>query len=173
LGEEFGDMQGPGGQRLVNIHLRDVALYLVHVIIGTVGPDWFGTLASWFNLATAGLLPARIGRSLAWLVAEPFFPLPVLAGLVLGYLVNRRLRNWFAALVWVPPAAALIYTIATWRVYAFRTYWEDVWASLFLGKDIASVLITAPFYTAVAYSVGSYAGYRSGRPLSSRAKLED
>jgi hypothetical protein len=173
LGEEFGDMQDPGGRRLVNIRLRDVALYLVHVIIGTVGADCFGTIPAGFNLATAGLLPASISRFLTWLVAEPLFPFPVLAGLVLGYLVNRRLRNWFAALAWVPPAAVLIYAIATWRVYAFRTYWEDVWASLFLGKDIASVLITLPFYTGVAYSVGSYAGYRSGRPLSSRAKLED
>ncbi len=93
------------------------------------------------------------------LLDEPYFIAPILAGLTLGLFGRRVFCSDVSKWVWVVPAALLLVGVATWRNGGFRPYWQDVWNNYFGSKCGSSEclyewLLTAPFYTSVAYTLG-------------------
>src|SRR5207244_2215740 len=61
--------------------------------------------------------------------------------------------------VWLLPAMILAFNVATWKSHIARSNFSDAWANYFTSDCGASeclyeILITAPFYTSVAYTVG-------------------
>jgi hypothetical protein len=93
------------------------------------------------------------------LLNEPYFIAPIAAGFLLGLFGHRLFRSSLAVWVWVVPMVILIWSVATWRNEGFRPYWTDVWNNYF-GSQCGSSecayewLVTAPFYTSVAYTLG-------------------
>jgi hypothetical protein len=93
------------------------------------------------------------------LLGEPYFVVPVVSGFALGIASRRLFRSRSAAWVWIAPTVILIWSVATWKTGGFRPYWQDVWNNYFSSRCGSSEcayewLITAPFYTSVAYSFG-------------------
>lgn len=93
------------------------------------------------------------------LVGEPYFATPIAAGFMLGMFGRRIFRSASAGWVWVAPLVLLISSIVTWKSGGFRPYWPDVWNNYFGSECGPSEcayewLVTAPFYTSVAYAIG-------------------
>jgi hypothetical protein len=92
-------------------------------------------------------------------VGEPYFALPVVAGLFLGVMSGRFFRSSSAAWVWVVPTIILVWNLFSWQNGGYRPYWPDVWNNYF-GSNCGSseclyeLFVTAPFYTSVAYTLG-------------------
>jgi hypothetical protein len=147
--------------------LRGLLFYIGHTVVATLVATAMGFLISML-LALFCLVVPQVRVPLGYVLGEPFFPLQVLSGVILGFLANRRFRNWSAVWVWIPPAANLAHTISTWKVYTSRSYWEDVWAYFFVGTDgLHALFYTAPVYTAIAYSVGAFLALRCSPDNSS------
>ena len=64
--------------------------------------------------------------------------------------------------MWLFPAVLLVWNVFSWKPYTSRSNLGDAWANYF-GSDcdgsecLYEVFLTAPFFTSVAYSVGSIA----------------
>lgn len=92
-------------------------------------------------------------------VGEPYFALPVVAGILLGIFSSRFFRSSSAAWVWVLPTIILVWNLFTWQNGGYRHYWPDVWNNYF-GSQCGSSeclyenFVTAPFYTSLAYTLG-------------------
>ena len=111
--------------------------------------------------ASGGNFIDHIGEQRIFVVLnQPYFLAPIIAGFLFGTLSHRIFRSDVARWVWVVPLAGLIAGMATWKTGGFRPYWRDVWDNYF-GRDCGSSecayewLITLPFYTSVAYALGS------------------
>ena len=142
---------------------RPLVVFLRHLVLATIGSVLLGYLP-WLPLAVLNLI-VNTPNPLDPLVSGPYPVLPNVAGLVMGYLTNRRFRTKAAVFVWVPPLLCLTYSIATWKSYGGHSYWADVWANFFGAscgdtECLYELLVTLPFYTSAAYSVGALFGYR-------------
>ena len=155
----------------VGCWIRDGAIpsFVVQLIGSTVGAILIGMVAVVIPaIVTAavgrntsgGNLADRIGEQpIFTLLNEPYFVAPVAAGFVLGMFSYRVFRSRSAAWVWAVPMAVLIYNVTTWRAGGFGPYWQDVWNNYFGSQCESSGcfyewLVTAPFYTSVAYTLG-------------------
>jgi hypothetical protein len=110
-------------------------------------------------------------RMLLYLFVGPTYLFFILVGLGLGYVVNRSMHSNAAPLMWILPAIWSIYMAA----HEFNTgihkgeglpsYLCD---TLLLGHHemglISELVITAPFVTAVAFSIGAWLAVRRPQP---------
>ncbi len=102
------------------------------------------------------LVDQRVFRGL---VDNPYFLGPIVAAFVLGLFSNRVWKTNAGFWVWLFHAVILVWNVFSWKSYTSRSNLADAWANYF-GSDcgdpecLYDVLVTAPFYTSVAYSVG-------------------
>jgi hypothetical protein len=156
-----------------------ISTFVAQLVIATAGAMLGGTvIVAIAAVLLATLTKNRSGGNFAdhvveqrifVLLDEPYFAAPILVGFTLGLLSRRLFRFNGGTLVWVVPAALVIGSAITWRTGGFRPYWRDVWNNYF-GSQCGSSecayewLLTAPFYTSVAYTLGRIAGnLRRGR----------
>jgi len=96
---------------------------------------------------------------LRWGADNPYFGGPILVAFILGWISRRYFKSRVAAWVWVPMTLALLWNITTWRSYSPLSHWGDVRANFFTSDCgdsdcLYEMLVTGPFYTSVAYSLG-------------------
>jgi hypothetical protein len=164
--ESMGRKGQSRGRRLVDSAIPGFA---IQVLISTIGAILVGLIAvSIPAIVLAAVTKNTSGGNFADHVAEqpiyvllnePYFIAPIAAGFLLGLFRRRFFRSSSAAWVWVVPMVTLIWSVTTWRTGGFRPYWTDVWNNYFGSQCVSSEcayewLVTAPFYTSVAYTLG-------------------
>lgn len=97
---------------------------------------------------------------------DPFFLGALLGGAIMGYLVNRKVRDITAYLVWIIPLAWLVYGIRdsaasysqVWAHQSRSAYiWDDFFGTHCGGSEcLNKLLFTGPFLSAISYSITSY-----------------
>ena len=110
-------------------------------------------------------------RMLLSVFIGPAFLFFVLAGLGLGYVVNRRLRSDAAPLMWILPAIWSLYQASSefnTGIHSGESLPNYIWNTLILGNHemglISQWVVTAPFVTAVAFSIGAWLAVRRAQP---------
>jgi hypothetical protein len=93
------------------------------------------------------------------LVDNPYFLGPIVAAFVLGLFSNRVWKTNAGFWVWLFPAVILVWNVFSWKSYTSRSNLADAGANYFASdcggsECLYEVLVTAPFYTSVAYSAG-------------------
>jgi hypothetical protein len=97
----------------------------------------------------------------------PYFPVQIIFALILGWLLGRALRHRSMVWVWVLPLGILCYSLVTARVLIptsvlarpgviqsrFSYYFG--WGCQPAAHCFDELLITMPFYSSLAYSVGA------------------
>jgi hypothetical protein len=113
----------------------------------------------------------------------PYFPVQIIFALILGWLLGRALRHRLMVWVWVLPFAILGYSVLTatvvipdWTSVLARPGVGQSWFSHYFGWGcqpaahcLDQLLITMPFYSSLAYSMGAFLARRmaqSGRAAS-------
>lgn len=104
------------------------------------------------------LLPRGIDESLS---LSPLF-----AGAIVGYLVNRNMRDLSARLVWIIPLVWLVYGIQdatgsfsqAWANKSLSAYiWDNFFGTHCGGTEcLNEILFTAPFLSSISYSITAY-----------------
>jgi hypothetical protein len=102
----------------------------------------------------------------------PYFPVQIIFALILGLLLGRALRHRSIVWVWVLPLVILCYSLVTARVLiptsvlarpgVFQSRFSHYFGS---GCQPAAhcldqLLVTMPFYSSLAYSVGAFLSRR-------------
>lgn len=141
--------------------------YLGEVFLGLVVVALVAGLGSILGLT----LYAAGVPTLLPVFAGPTYLFFVLAGSVLGYIVNRRRRSRAAPWIWILPTM--------WSVYAAQgdlrggIHQGDnvlgyIWNTLILGNHelalISQWIIGAPLLTSLAYSFGAWLAIRRALP---------
>jgi hypothetical protein len=143
-----------------------VLTLLVHQFIGMYGIPYTAPVV--FSLAFKFPLLSHSHRTFYSIVSElPYFPVQIIFGLILGWLLGRAFRHRSMVWVWVVPLVILCYSVVT----ATTVLPTSVFASPGAGQSRIShyfgwgcrpadrcldqLLITMPFYSSLAYSLGA------------------
>jgi hypothetical protein len=85
---------------------------------------------------------------------EPVWAPEIAAGLLFGWVAYKRLPSRLAFFSFAIPAAILAWSAASWR--SIDSTWDTFFGAGCGGSEcLYQLFITAPFYGAVAYSVGA------------------
>lgn len=152
-----------------NSLIRSTLTFALHQFIGMYGIPFTAPLV--FSLAFK--LLSLFGRSYPErtfysLVSEKsYFPVQIIFGLILGWLVGRALRHRSMVWVWVLPLAILCYSLVTATVLnptsvlarpgVIQSRFSHYFASGCRPAEhcLDQLLITMPFYSSLAYSMGA------------------
>ena len=166
---------------LTKSRLKTVLIFLMHQLISTVGVLVFASLlgTTVFEILGQVGLPIQM-RFVHWILTEtPYFPVQIGLGLLWGWLIGYRFKHesmvW--VWVWIVPGLVLIYAVV-----AVRTITPDLTSALgnspnpfshYFGwgcqpknRCLDQILVTLPFYSAFAYSIGGWLGRRTAKPTS-------
>jgi hypothetical protein len=160
--------------RQSNSLTKSTLTFALHQFIGMCGIPFAAPVI--FSLGFKVLLfyghryPQRTFSSI--LTETPYFPVQVIFALILGWLLGRALRHQSIVWVWVLPCAILCYLVATATV--LNPGWISVLARPGLGESrfsyyfgwgcqpaahcLDQLLVTMPFYSSLAYSLGAVLG---------------
>jgi hypothetical protein len=157
---------------------KGVLIFLGHQLLGTFGVGALTYLASAYTFAE--IFPERSIRPVQWILTEtPFFPLQIVFGFYLGWDISRRLKHRSMLWVWIIPGWFLLYCllavpglhimapptlaaqIAQESQSPFSHYFG--WGCRPKDRCIDQLIVTMPFYAAVAYSLGAWLGLRKRR----------
>jgi len=148
-------------QRAIRLIVHSFFAYLA-MAIGTV-----------VSVLLAVVVPA-IGSNQTFLghvVSEPIWGMQILAGFLAGRALYKYLPSRVALAAWVIPGILLLWNVLSWRT---MSKYDSAWDTFF-GNGCSSsecldqLLLTAPFYTAVAYSLGAFlARSRKGTPVAEK-----
>jgi hypothetical protein len=131
-----------------------------------------------FGSATlaAGIIGVILSFMLSGIFKEPLLPGALLGGAIMGYLVNRNVRDIAALLVWLVPLAWLFYGIRdsaayyseAWAQQSRSAYiWDNFFGTHCSGSEcLNELLFTAPFLSSVAYSITAYFASRNIRDVA-------
>jgi hypothetical protein len=152
-------------------------IFLMHQLISTAGIGVFVVFAAAASLETL--------RTIRWQYLEyawyqifayrPYFPVQILAGFYLGWLIARRFGHRVMIWVWIIPAAILCYAVVAVPTLAPNMIspilWSgggESWLTHYFGWGCSmrdgcfdQVLVTQPSYTAIAYSIGALLAFAS------------
>jgi len=141
----------------------------LHEFIGMYGIPYTAplvfTLAFKFLFLFGYTFPRKTFYSI---VSElPYFPVQIIFALILGWLLGRALRHRSMVWVWVLPMAILCYSLVTARVLiptsvfarpgVFQSRFSHYfgWGCQPSARCFDQLLITMPFYSSLAYSMGA------------------
>jgi hypothetical protein len=158
--------------------MRKIAVFVLHALIAMLASVALGGVLS----GIVSLMLSPVGPR-HWVLFRlttdgPYSPFFWGTGVLLGFFVNRRMRNASAQWVWV----AGICWLSVWIWDAVRTYdprWcqdcsvlQNVWRKLFtvgynscMQDCLGEVYGTTPMVTSIAYSLGAFFGLRSPATL--------
>ncbi len=155
--------------------LRTAFSFLAHLLIGTIGVLILSDFLASSSFSIVHLWnPAANLRHVHWILTEiPGFPVQAVVGLLLGFVLAKRMRSGVMAWVWILPLVSLCF------------------AALFLDRNSPSVLshyfgwgcrpadrcfdqlgVTLPLIASTAYALGGKLGERCWhRPNVSTASV--
>jgi hypothetical protein len=153
-------------------HWTDAAIpsFLIQLVISTIGAILIGVLVVLIvalliadvrsNPFQGSLMERAVDQPIFRIGADnPYFTGPVVVSFLFGAFSRRFFRTRSALWVWVLPTLVLLVDILTWQSHSSRSRWADVWANYFGSscgdtECLGELLVTAPFYTSVAYTLG-------------------
>src|SRR5713101_9201720 len=97
------------------LRAKSALIFVVHQIMGTWG---IAFLASFGLFSLFDAIPDSAGwkppmHFVHWILTEnPFYPVQIVAGLYLGWLLGRRFNHRSMLWIWILPLAILIYAFA-------------------------------------------------------------
>jgi hypothetical protein len=137
--------------------LRSVALYLLHLLVATVGV----LLATGIllNVVLAPLEPL-IGHARLFSVAKaPYYPLAVILAALAGYFSYIKFKSNYRFWVWIIPALYLVTNMALWKPSSVLGgySWGTTLTHFFAGtaRYHPEEDIVVPFYTSLSYTLGA------------------
>ena len=158
---------------------RAAMVFLLHQLIATLGvlvtaPFAFVAFADFSRLFGSNLSLRDVHRVLT---QTPYFPVQIALALLLGWLLGRFLAHRSMLWVWVLPLAVLgcaLVAFSSTGQLLLHQYARLSSPSLlphFFGWGcqnlcLDQLLITMPFYSAGAYSLGAWLARRIGPPSS-------
>jgi len=162
--------------------MASVLTFGLHQFIGMCGIPFTAPIV--FSLVFKFLLlfghsyPRRTFYSI---VSEsPYFPVQIIFGTILGWLLGRALRDRSMVWIWVFPLAILCFSVAT-RVLNPASVFTSAgqsWFSHYFGWGcrpadhcLDQFLITMPFYSSLAYSLGAALARKTLGFASSYSKM--
>ena len=89
---------------------------------------------------------------------EPLWAPEIVAGLLFGWLAYKRAPSRLAFGSWAVPGAILLWNVASWQ--RTMSQYDSTWSTFFGtgcggSECLYQLVLTAPFYTSVAYSAGA------------------
>jgi hypothetical protein len=149
--------------------MKQLLLFIVHQIIGTVGV----ILGAGLILALTFDVLRLFGHTFPApdvfhaLSDRPYFPVQICFGLLLGWILGWRLGHRAMTWVWIMPSLILLYLFVMLPTTA-ASFAHDARLSHFFGwgcrvKDhcFDQLGATLPFYTATSYAVGAVLGRKT------------
>src|SRR5713101_4514389 len=154
------------------LRAKSALIFVVHQIMGTWG---IAFLASFGLFSLFDAIPDSAGwkppmHFVHWILTEnPFYPVQIVAGLYLRWLLSRRFLHKSMLWIWVLPLAAVCCALMVGPIGLFPQ-WTSALArpstvgslSYYFGRGcqprahcIDQLMITMPFYASAAYSLGA------------------
>ena len=146
-------------QRSVTRLAQSVTRYSLHLLIAVVGSMLLGAVAAFLLVMVWGAA-SRSADALAirWALLHRPFPFQLVAALLLGALVARRLSSLrLARWIWVAPAVMLFIRLCSWTPYSnltSETAWQHFFGPCLRPYCPDQFTVTLPFYVSLAYVVG-------------------
>ena len=158
-------------QDVSTTRVKSFLVYAFHQFFGTWGIAFLaalGLFASFDMLPNIANWKPSSG-SVHWVLTEnPFYPVQIVVGLCFGWMLGRRFNHRSMFWIWILPLAILIYAFAATPTLSPRTsilalpntvqsrlsYYFG-WGCQPRARCLDQLLITMPFYTSVAYSLGA------------------
>jgi hypothetical protein len=129
-----------------------VGLWLLNTLIATLG---IAINVGFFTYSTHAFV-SRATR--IYFVETPYYPFPILVGLVVGYLSYLRFRGSYRYWVWILPAVYMLYPLADWKS-SNQTTWSKALIHFFgfvpFPQNRDQLGTSVWLYMALAYSVGA------------------
>jgi hypothetical protein len=166
---------------LAKSRVKSVLIFLMHQLISTEGVVVFAAIlgTTVFEILRQVGLPVQT-RFVHWILTEtPYFPVQIGLGFLWGWLLGRRFRHKSMVWVWILPAVLLTYVVAEVRTITpdltsvlgqsanpFSHYFG--WGCQPKNRCLDQILITLPFYSAIAYSLGGWIGQRTAKTPNTR-----
>jgi len=102
--------------------------------------------------------------SIRWLIAEPVWGVEMVCGFLAGHWCYRKFPSRTAFLAWCVPGTILFTIVLQWqhKMSQYDPTWQTFFGMRCGGSEcLYQLFLTAPFYTAVSYSVGAAFGQRT------------
>jgi len=154
------ESEGARGTAVLSFVLQQAVSTVGALLLGVGAALILATLIAFFTRTPDGNLVDKVVAEPLFKIGadNPYFAGPILMAFILGW-VARRSESRSAAWMWVLPTVALVWNVMSWKSHSPLPRWEDVRANFFTSNCgdsdcIYELLITAPFYTSVAYSLG-------------------
>lgn len=158
---------------------KSILIFVLHQLVGTWGIAFIAA----FGLSSLFDLVPNFGNwkpsmaSVEWvLTGNPFYPVQILAGLCIGWLLSRRLHHRSMLWIWILPLSILVYVLVAepaflpWTSMLARPGTIQSRLSYYFGwgcrpqeRCLDQLAITMPFYASVAYSLGALRARTSSR----------
>jgi hypothetical protein len=132
--------------------IKETGLFLAHL-----AGSWLGIPVAAAFLTLSDITP----RAAHWVLTEtPFFPVQILLGLVSGFWLNRRFGHRVMLWTWTIPALVLVAAIlflppdfSSGQLTHGERFFG--WSCLPQNRCLDQLVVTLPFYSAAAYSLGA------------------
>src|SRR5215831_12394554 len=152
-------------QRSTKSVVKSILLFAAHQLVGTWGVAIFAYFLGTSIWSLWDLFAqTHSKRPLHWVLTEtPFFPIQICLSTYFGWSLARRFRHREMQWVWVIPTMILCYAIiaiparppdSLSALSPVHAAWSDYfgWGCLPQNHCLSQLVITMPFYIAVAYS---------------------
>jgi hypothetical protein len=150
---------------------KSAALFTLHQYIATLGIDILAGFMTGYIFDVLHLFGRTFPqKTMFWiLTGTPYYPVQIVLGLLVGWVVGRRVRHRAMLWVWVLPAAYLTYALIAiptlvphWIPPAYQAGVGESRFKHYFGWGCGDVhpcfdqnAITVLFYIAAAYSIGA------------------
>jgi hypothetical protein len=163
-------MEGVSEDRPGKSRIKSLLVFVLHQFISTWG---VGIVAPWMIVLVAPLLKlfgwTIYMTQFHWILTEtPYFPVQIVFALFLGFLLGRYLRHGSMLWVWILPSVILCCVVVAFPVigqlsvaqYAGLSSSSRLshffgWGCQPKNRCFDQLMITLPFYSATAYSLGA------------------
>jgi hypothetical protein len=163
-----GPTQGLFERFPTNSLTKSVLPFGLHQFIGMYGISFAAPIVFCLGFKLASLFGHTFPRKTFYsIVSEsPYFPIQIIFAVILGWLLGRVLRHRSMVWVWVLPLAILCYSVASNVLNPTSVLTSpgvgQSWFSHYFGWGcrpadhcLDQLVITMPFYSSLAYSLGA------------------
>lgn len=170
----------------IRARLRSVLAFLMHQLVATEGVIWLTILSLLVLRSTISAVHQPWGSSSFMRVTHfllsnnPFFPVQIAAGAVLGWKLQLRWQHKSMFWVWILPGALLAYavlvipTLSPWslapQTSAFSHYFG--WGCRAEDRCYDQLTLTQPFYISLAYSISAFVASKKMKVNLANAEVQ-